>query len=96
MRADDFAAMPPSVMTQHYKWFSFVLQPGKKDQKTKFYACYNTAGEYLGNIHWNTGWRQYCWYQEPEIIMAQGCLQDVCSFLGQLKEERRLAKEKVK
>lgn len=69
-------------------------------RKTETWDCRSSAGISLGDVYWNCGWRQYCFYPEQDRVFSKSCLIDICDFIYQLmenckkKEGRRNAEEK--
>jgi hypothetical protein len=58
--------------------------------KTSVWACMNTENRsVLGHVKWYGPWRQYCFFPEAFVVFHNGCLQDICHFIQQLKEERK-------
>jgi len=52
----------------------------------------------LGYIEWLSGWRQYVYYQFPNMIMSTGCLQEIVDFIKSRMLDRKVAqsqKERV-
>ena len=75
-------------MKTEYKWIRFKNIPVKT--KTQYWECYNKEEEtYLGYIKWYGGFHSYCWFQEPDMVMAKSCLLDIADFIKQLMDERR-------
>ena len=76
-----------------YTHISFTQFKPKKPRKTEIWAVRNKAGEYLGQIRWYPGWRQYCWFTPNDtsqgVIMAKSCLDDVSHFIQQLMDKRK-------
>jgi len=64
--------------------------------KTSVWDCINKSGEYkLGDVKWNAGWRQYCYFPLPtynQFIYSVGCLKDIAGFIEQLMAERKDSK----
>lgn len=72
-----------------------VLPRAVKPRKTKIWAVMNDSNEELGDIRWYGPWRQYCYFQKPEIIMSEGCLREIVDFIKARMEERKNAKRKL-
>lgn len=54
--------------------------------KTRRFIIKNrTQDMIIGQIKFNSHWRQYCFYPENETVWSVGCLNDVISFIEQLK-----------
>jgi hypothetical protein len=43
------------------------------------------SGDLIGGIHWNPGWRQYCFFPYDLTVFSAGCLNDIVSFIADLK-----------
>jgi hypothetical protein len=55
--------------------------------KTSVWSCRNNSGDYqIGIVKWNPGWRQYCFFSEPDMVFSIGCMEDICKFISTLKE----------
>ena len=62
--------------------------------KTKIFNVYSThSGEWLGFIHWRSGWRCYVMSYANGIDMSYFCGKEVDDFILELENER---KEKIK
>jgi len=67
----------------HFEDVSYIY-PKKK---TKTFTCLNNiAGTHLGDVQWNSPWRQYCFLTNDNILLAKSCLDDIGDFLNQLKK----------
>lgn len=57
----------------------------KKKRKTNRYVIFNKKSyEILAEIYWNTGWRQYCLYPEPQCVWSTSCLDVVIKFIKEI------------
>lgn len=54
----------------------------------RYWDVENKKGELLGRIIYWKPWKKWVWEQEEDIIMSEICLQDVASFLKEIKEEK--------
>lgn len=62
----------------------------KINKKTKtFLIINNTYNNVLGEIKWNSKWRQYCFYPVNETIFSVGCLNDINNQITELMNERK-------
>lgn len=70
----------------HYtEWLSFWKQPRPEGKKTDvFFVANIKSGLTIASIHWNTGWRRYCFYPESETVWDSNCLKDITFFLDKL------------
>ena len=62
------------------------------ERKTKVFEIRNKeTQDYLGDIAWDTGWRQYVFIQriDEQIKMSRGCLIQLGEFLNELMEESK-------
>jgi hypothetical protein len=61
--------------------------------KTTAWSCINNSGGYeLGEVKWNAGWREYCYFPLPtysSVVYSSGCLKDIADFIEQLMAERK-------
>jgi hypothetical protein len=71
---------------------SGVLPRQVTPRKTKIWSVVNDEGEELGEVRWYGPWRQYCYFQKPDIIMSAGCLEEITNFLRHQMSERKQPK----
>lgn len=58
--------------------------------KTEMYGVFNKKyGTWLGEIAWYAGWRQYCFFPEPQMVFSSGCMEDIVEFTKQLNKEHK-------
>jgi len=75
-------------MKTEYQYLVFVQQPS--NGKTSIWSCQNKHyGEELGIVKWFGSWRQYCYFPTVPATYSTGCLQDISSFIEQLKGEQK-------
>ena len=75
-------------MKTQYKYIRFEKTEDKP--KTSVWSCRNNrSSEELGIIKWYSGWRQYCYFPLTQAVYSAGCLEDINSFIGQLKELKK-------
>jgi len=78
------------------KWIRFDLQPKKADAKTQVYNVANKEnGSYIGQVKWNSGWRKYCFFPQPNCLFESDCLSDIVKFLNKLMLDRKIKKQSV-
>jgi len=70
--------------------FEQVESKGKGKRKTQTWRVYSVySGDYLGLIHWRTGWRCYVIsYDNNSIDMSLSCNKELNKFMEKLEEER--------
>jgi hypothetical protein len=70
--------------------FQYIRMEKIRDlPKTSVWEVQNKSGEYsIGIIKWNPGWRQYCFFPDPNTVYSNGCLKDIIEFIASLQEER--------
>lgn len=79
-------------MTTHFKYIRFEII--EKKAKTGVWSCENNKHGYrLGVVKWYPGWRQYCYFSNPDVIYSKGCIDDIANFIQQLTEDRRNGNE---
>jgi len=81
-------------MRTKYKHIHFEKRELPPTRKTEEWICWNESKQYLGDVRWDNGWRQYCWFQEDGGIvgptkMAASCLDDISHFIKQLMDARK-------
>jgi len=75
-------------MKSRYKHIHFV-ETDTPNRKTKTFECMNNDGvTVLGDVEWENGWRQYCFYPEDDMVFSMSCLVDICHFIQQLMDAR--------
>ena len=57
--------------------------------KTSVFVVLSKRGDLLGQIRWWASWRQYCFFPLAQRVFSKGCLNDICSFIEELVEERK-------
>jgi hypothetical protein len=58
--------------------------------KTKIINVYSThSDDFLGVIHWRTGWRCYVFSYQSDIDMSLSCTKEVVEFMKKLEDERK-------
>ena len=66
----------------------------KKNRKTKIFNVYsNHSNDFLGKIHWRSGWRCYVISYEPDIDMSLSCNEELNVFMEKLEQERKEKQE---
>jgi hypothetical protein len=81
-------------MKTDFEYIKFVQRPSKPGAKTSIWSCQNIrSGTELGEIKWYVAWRQYCYFPNCPAVYSMGCLQDINTFILQLKNERASAHE---
>lgn len=76
-------------MEKKYEYIEMV-DVTADSMKTKRFMVMNKAhGDWLGEIKWECGWRQYVFMPSMDTIFSVGCMQDIISFISELQEERR-------
>jgi hypothetical protein len=82
----------------------FFIEDEDVKGKTKRFNVYsNHSKDYLGKIHWRSGWRCYVISYENNIDMSVSCMIELNEFINQLEEVRinklkvpKMAEEKKK
>lgn len=73
----------PDIFKEKYIYFKKI----EDKPKTSVWSCCNNSGDYqIGIIKWNPGWRQYCFFPEPDMVFSVGCMEDIGKFIKRLKE----------
>ncbi len=63
-----------------------------KGRKTYIIKVWNkVTNDYLGEIRWSGGWRQYCFFTNDACALqfSKSCLDDISAFIKELMEKRR-------
>jgi hypothetical protein len=81
-------------MDRHFEHFEIVQQPRLQGRKTHIYSVEKHDGTKLGYIDWYGPWRQYCFYPAGQTLWSLGCLDDIATFLTDLKDERKKTRKK--
>lgn len=60
-------------------------------RKTPIFNLCNKQDERikLGEIKYNSKWRQYCFYQIDDTVFNKQCLNDIIKFIGWLNSQRQ-------
>lgn len=65
----------------------------KSKGKTKIFDVYsNHSNDFLGRIHYRSGWRNYVMSYEPNIDMSVDCNDELNNFMKKLEAERYVIK----
>lgn len=74
------------VAEVRYQYIHFV-RVGEKP-KTSVWSCRNNrSGGELGTVEWYGPWRQYCFLPSGPSVYSDGCLQDIQTFIEQIKKD---------
>ena len=77
-----------TVMKTDYKYIHFDKKFNLA--KTTVWSCINNSGGYeLGEVKWNTGWRQYTYYPLTEAVYSSRCLKDIADFIEQTRGRKK-------
>ncbi len=81
-------------MSLKTKFKHIHFKKAKDTRKTSIWGCYNnTSLTLLGGIQWYSSWRQYCFFPSNETVFSGGCLEDITTFMKELRafelEERK-------
>lgn len=76
-----------AIEEREYEYMKIIKDSDKT--KTSVFLVLSKRGDLLGQIRWWPSWRRYCLFTLPNRVLSQGCMTDVCSFIDELKEERR-------
>ena len=75
------------------RWLNFEEWKKNPKAKTKRFLIHNkVTGDSLGEIKWDTGWRQYV-FEDDEIKLAEGCLFELFEHIKNLRLERENKKQ---
>lgn len=66
-----------------YKWIRF-----EKKENSEEWNCINTSGQWLADLYYETGWRQFVAFIEKDARFNHQCLTDMASFLMQLNRTK--------
>ena len=79
------------------KYLEF-MQVDNPKKKTKLFHVFNkNTSEFLCEIRWDCGWRQYVTntftdFKDEKIAFTAGCHREVADFIDGLMEERKVNK----
>jgi hypothetical protein len=76
-------------MTGELKKYKYIemVDVTADSMKTKRFMVMNKAhGDLLGEIKWEFGWRQYVFAPSMDTIFSVGCMEDIISFIAEIKE----------
>lgn len=70
-----------------YEYITIEPNGTSQSGKTKIYGVANKrSGKQLGQIQWYGPWRQYVFFPYMGTLYSRGCLQDVASFIEEVKK----------
>jgi len=75
------------------KYLTFCRDDSYQGKTEVHHIYHNESEELLGEVKWNCGFRQYCFYPESDTHWSNGCLQEVKEFVGKLMVDRMKAKD---
>ncbi len=76
-----------------YRYFTVEEQPLEAGRMTHKYHCIARSGcGILAVIKWHGSWRQFCFFPTEGSLWSTGCLEDVLSFMAELKAGREKAR----
>ena len=68
----------------------FAVELMEKKTRTEVYGIRSKHhSEPIGMVKWYAPWRQYCFFPEPGTVWSRYCLNEVNTFINQLKEARK-------
>jgi hypothetical protein len=76
------------------KWINFV-KIGDTG-KTTIWHIRTKESVLLATIRWDSGFRKYSWFPEPDCKFEEQCTRDIADFLKELMEEHRQLKKQKK
>jgi ABC-type uncharacterized transport system ATPase subunit len=82
------------MIEKSYKWIIIRKVRDSKTGKTKIFNIINKKNSYtIGEIKWNGGWKEYCFYPAKKSFYEETCLRDIAGFLEELKKKKKLKNE---
>ena len=68
----------------------FIEDENEPKGKTRKFNVYsNHSNDYLGKVHWRSGWRCYVMSYAENIDMSISCHQELNKFMQKLEDERK-------
>lgn len=78
------------------KLLFFIEDENEPRRKTRVYNVYSShSNDFLGRIHWRSGWRCYVMSYNEDIDMSLSCNKELNEFMQKLEDERRKSNEKM-
>lgn len=79
------------VVESKYLRFEEVVKPNRKTKSFEIFSKVNNS--FLGRINWYGAWRKYV-FEAPhdQIILDVVCMGDICNFIKELMNERKIVK----
>jgi len=77
------------LKTRAYLSFKEVGQ--SPSGKTRIWGVYAEGDDQLGEVKWYAPWREYCYFQNSEIVMSSNCLTEVAVFLAKQKHWHKVS-----
>lgn len=76
------------MKNREFKWIFIQEKEKSKSGKTKIFSVMEKKdGEEIGIIKWYSAWRKYAFFPCKETCYEEDCLEDIASFLKELKEK---------
>jgi len=71
-------------MKTEYQYIRMVKTADKP--KTSVWRILSISGDVpIGTIRWHPPRRQYCFFPYDLTVFSNGCLEDICNFIKELK-----------
>jgi len=70
------------------KWMTVTEVPNE-GRKTKRWIVTGSCGTQIGQVYWETGWRQYVFASGPPADFSASCLCHLAEFLDQVNDEQK-------
>jgi hypothetical protein len=78
------------------KLLFFIEDENEPRRKTRVYNVYSGhSNDFLGKIHWRSGWRCYVMSYNEDIDMSLSCNKELNEFMQKLEDERRKSNERL-
>lgn len=80
--------MSEAVLKTKYKHIYFIKEPITNktyNNKPIFYCLNNKTNDELAVVYYYKPWRKYCVSFKENCVFDEGCLNDIISFMNQLK-----------
>lgn len=78
-----------AILIKMKKLLFFIEDENVKGKTKRFNVYSNHSKDFLGVIHWRTGWRCYVISYENNIDMSLSCNKELNEFMQKLEDERK-------
>lgn len=75
-------------MKEETKYLRFVNCTPQNNKTERWEVLSKSGGDFLAEIKWHGGWRQYCFFPTLAIFNS-ACLDDIKKFMDEMNKKQR-------